>query len=132
MTVYIQIEYSSLILWFSDSILRNRYCFSVCFIWSRNILIRSITNFREETTRPFCWILPYISNSGNTDNLDNSSLCFKDGPQLPPLNFTLTCVTSGRYVIFYNERLDGVTYPEGYEVSTNVYTELCEVYVNGK
>lgn len=49
---------------------------------------------------------------------------------LPPLNFTTTCTKSGRYVIFYNERLDGVTYPEGYGVA-NVITELCEVKVQG-
>lgn len=38
---------------------------------------------------------------------------------------------SGRYVIFYNERLDGVTYPEDY-VSGTVFTELCDVIVHGK
>ena len=63
--------------------------------------------------------------------MDSSSLCYKDGPQLPPLNFTTTCISSGRYVIFFNERLNGVTYPEEYEFE-NVYTELCEVTVNGK
>ena len=63
--------------------------------------------------------------------MDSNSLCYKDGPQLPPLNFTTTCISSGRYVIFFNERLNGVTYPEEYEFE-NVYTELCEVTVNGK
>ena len=38
---------------------------------------------------------------------------------------------SGRYVIFYNERQDGVTYPEDY-VSGTVFTELCDVIVHGK
>ena len=71
----------------------------------------------------------YISNS---EDRDDPSLCFKDGPALPPLNFTTTCTLSGRYVIFYNERLDGVTYPVGYEAVANVYMELCEVTVNGK
>ena len=71
----------------------------------------------------------YISNTGDRDS---SSLCYKDGPALPPLNFTTTCAISGRYVIFYNERLDGVTYPAGYEVDTYLYTELCEVTVKGK
>lgn len=37
----------------------------------------------------------------------------------------------GRYVIFYNERYDGVTYPIGYELR-NVFTELCDVVVQGK
>ena len=38
---------------------------------------------------------------------------------------------SGCYVMFYNERIDGVTYPVGYE-NTYIYTELCEVFVIGK
>lgn len=46
------------------------------------------------------------------------------------LNFTITCTEYGRYVIFYNERLQGVTYPIGYEL-VNVYNELCEVIVLG-
>lgn len=63
--------------------------------------------------------------------IEGSTLCYKNGPQLPPLNFTRTCIEYGRYVIFYNERLDGVIYPEGYEV-ISVFTELCEVVVIGK
>ena len=69
----------------------------------------------------------FVSNTGS---MNNSFLCYKDGPQLPPLNFTTTCISSGRYVIFYNERLDGEVYPEGYELIA--YTELCEVIVQGK
>ena len=74
----------------------------------------------------------YTSNSGNTGDLRNSSLCYMDGPTLPPLNFTTTCIISGRYIVFYNERLDGIKYPAGYETSSTVYTELCEVQVYGK
>lgn len=47
------------------------------------------------------------------------------------MNFTAVCIQSGRYVIFYNERLDEVKYPEGYEF-VNAFTELCEVVVEGK
>ena len=72
----------------------------------------------------------YISYTGNTYNLDNSSLCYEDGPGLPPLNFTTICITSGRYVTFYNERLGKESYPSGYE-TINVFTELCEVIVYG-
>lgn len=57
-------------------------------------------------------------------------MCYKDGPQLPHLNFTTTCIERGRYVIVYNERNDGVTYPTGYELA-NVFNELCEVVVLG-
>lgn len=71
----------------------------------------------------------YVSNSGI---IHNSSLCYKEnGLQLPSLNFTITCAETGRYVIFYNARLDGVKYPTGYELQ-NVLTELCEVIVKGK
>lgn len=60
----------------------------------------------------------------------DSTLCYKDGPQLPLLNITTTCEMYGRYVIFYNERLDGVYYPGNYELG-NVHSELCEVVVQG-
>lgn len=69
----------------------------------------------------------YLSNNGD---ISGSTLCYKDGPQLPPLDFTTTCTESGRYLIFYNERLDAVIYPEGYEFETD-YIELCEVYIQG-
>ena len=90
----------------------------------------SFYNFLESRQQGrFAGFSLYISNTGDRNS---SSLCYKDGPALPPLNFTITCTLSGRYVIFYNERLDGVTYPLGYEVVGNVLTELCEVTVNGK
>lgn len=60
----------------------------------------------------------------------SSTLCYKDGHQLPLLNFTTLCIGYGRYVIFYNERLHGVSYPSDYQLG-NLYTELCEVIVQG-
>ena len=70
----------------------------------------------------------YISNTGI---MEQRSLVYKDGPLLPPLNFTTTCFTFGRYVIFYNDRLDVYNlYPSGYE--DPVYTELCEFTVLGR
>ena len=77
----------------------------------------------------FAGFFLYISHTGD---MESSSLCYKDGPELPPLNFSTECTLSGRYVIFYNERLDGVYYPAGYNVATLLYTELCEVTVKGK
>lgn len=76
----------------------------------------------------FAWFSLYISNSGD---IDTSALCYHDQTGLPSLNFTAICLSFGRYVIFYNERLNGVSYPEKYEVF-NVFTELCEVIVYGK
>lgn len=74
----------------------------------------------------------FVSNTGvsTISDIKSSTLCYKDGPELPSLNFTNTCTEYGRYVIFYNERLVGGTYPAAYEL-TNVYTELCEVIVLG-
>uniref|UniRef100_K1QTK7 Multiple epidermal growth factor-like domains 10 n=1 Tax=Magallana gigas TaxID=29159 RepID=K1QTK7_MAGGI len=71
-----------------------------------------------------------IDVSTNTD-IKSATTCYKDGPHLPAINFTTTCIKEGRYVIFYNERLNEVTYPGGYELS-NDFTELCEVIVKGR
>ncbi|XP_056017439.1 multiple epidermal growth factor-like domains protein 6 [Ostrea edulis] len=69
----------------------------------------------------------YVSN---TTIKEDGYLCYKNGQELPALDFSTTCVKHGRYVIFYNERLDGTTYPTGYQIET-VFTELCEVTVTG-
>lgn len=69
----------------------------------------------------------YVSNT--TDRHDGY-LCYKDGPELPPLDFNTSCITHGHYVIFYNERLFWMQYPIGY-LTTGVITELCEVTVTG-
>lgn len=66
-----------------------------------------------------------------TGNIEESTLCYKDGPELPPLNFTKVCAKYGRFVFFYNERLYAGAYPTGYELY-NVYTELCEVIIYGR
>lgn len=76
----------------------------------------------------FAGLCLYISNSGD---IQSSTLCYKDGRQLPFLNFTTICAEYGRYVIFYNERLDEVSYPTEY-ILDNSFTELCEVIVKGK
>ncbi|XP_061170685.1 multiple epidermal growth factor-like domains protein 6 [Saccostrea echinata] len=65
-----------------------------------------------------------------TPNIKDDVLCYKNTLPLPPLKFNTTCIGYGRYVIYYNERLDGVSYPEGYQ-TLNLYTELCEVTVQG-
>lgn len=70
-------------------------------------------------------------HTSNNRYMDKSSHCYKNRHELPPLNFSTTCIASGRYVTFYNERLDGSTYPAGYIVA-NVITELCEFIVKGK
>lgn len=74
--------------------------------------------------------LDYLFYSYETKGSLSWVLCYKDGTALPPLDFNTNCITNGRYVIFYNERKDGITYPVGYETQS-VYSELCEVYVLG-
>lgn len=70
----------------------------------------------------------YVSNS--TDMMPSGVLCYKDGPELPPLDFNINCTIYGRYVIFYNERLVGTMYPVEY-VTANIISGLCEVTVTG-
>ena len=72
----------------------------------------------------------YISN---TTNKSDGTLCFEDiGFTLStiPAVFSTICTLHGQYVIYYNERLPNVAYPDGY--STYAYNELCEVEVFGK
>nr|XP_011430630.2 uncharacterized protein LOC105330569 isoform X1 [Crassostrea gigas] len=71
----------------------------------------------------------YISNT--TDRL-GGILCFKDTnftlDSIPDV-FTTTCPLHGQYVIYYNERLTGVTYPDTYTPSAE--NNVCEVEVYG-
>ncbi|XP_052696235.1 multiple epidermal growth factor-like domains protein 11 [Crassostrea angulata] len=78
-------------------------------------------------TKFFLGFSVYVSNT--TDRLQGT-LCYKDDNftlDTIPAVFTTTCPVHGQYVIYYNERLPGVTYPRGY--SGNVATALCEVDV---
>lgn len=72
----------------------------------------------------------YVSN---TTNKLQGTLCFKDtnfnGSTIPAV-FNTTCTIHGQYVIYYNERLDNVTYPADY--SQYAESDLCEVEVYGK
>nr|XP_022306124.1 uncharacterized protein LOC111112692 [Crassostrea virginica] len=97
-------------------------------IYSVNIMFKNYPGYESRQQGRLAGFSIFVSTDGARDN---SSLCYKDGPQLPALNFTTTCFSSGRYIIFYNERLHDVAYPDGYVVDP-VYTELCEVTVNVK
>lgn len=72
----------------------------------------------------------YISN---TTHRLQGTLCFKDNQfnqTTIPAVFTTPCYVHGQFVIYYNERRAGVTYPSGY--STEAFNELCELEVYGK
>ena len=72
----------------------------------------------------------YVSNT--TDKLEGT-LCYKDtefNRTTIPAVFNTTCPLHGQYVIYYNERLDGVTYPQEY--SKYAYNEICELEVFGE
>nr|XP_022307322.1 uncharacterized protein LOC111113376 [Crassostrea virginica] len=71
----------------------------------------------------------YVSN---TTDKSEGHLCFKDTvftPSTIPAVLNTTCPVHGQYVIYYNERLPGVSYP--YDYSTYAWNELCEVEVYG-
>lgn len=77
----------------------------------------------------FLWFSVYVSN---TPDISQGKLCFKDTNftlNTIPAVFTTACLLHGQYVIFHNEREQGVAYPNGY--SEYARTDLCEVEVFG-
>lgn len=69
----------------------------------------------------------YISN---TTSKDQGHLCYKDQSLgHPSVDQEIYCLIYGRYVIYYNERVD---YGNPSYLSQYAYNELCEVEVYGK
>ncbi|XP_065943736.1 uncharacterized protein [Magallana gigas] len=80
-------------------------------------------------TKYFLGFSVYVSN---TTDILQGTLCYKDDNftlDTIPAVFNTTCPVHGQYVIYYNERLPGVTYPDGY--SDRVASDICELEVYG-
>ncbi|XP_065943730.1 uncharacterized protein [Magallana gigas] len=83
----------------------------------------------NSNTMVFIGFSVYVSN---TTNRLQGTLCYKDDNftlATIPAVFNTTCPVHGQYVIYYNERLPGVTYPDDY--SEVVVSDLCELEVYG-
>nr|XP_034322194.1 multiple epidermal growth factor-like domains protein 10 isoform X2 [Crassostrea gigas] len=88
----------------------------------------TVWDANNDYTRRFLGYSVYISNSTNKED---GVLCFRDltytRATIPnPTN--ITCITHGRYVIYYNNRTNP---PDPNDLDLYAYNELCEVEVYG-
>lgn len=75
----------------------------------------------------------YFLYVSNTESINDAHLCFHHDHNIsgkPTINQTINCSVRGRYVIYYNERRQGVPYPDYY--SKYAYNEICELEVFGE
>ena len=89
------------------------------------LFILDTSDMNSILPRIFLGFSLYISN---TTDKSQGTLCYKDSNYtmntIPPV-VNITCPVLGQYVIFYNERLTGVSYPPDY--SSYAFNLLCEV-----
>ncbi|XP_022307425.2 uncharacterized protein LOC111113432 [Crassostrea virginica] len=86
-----------------------------------------------DSTSDYPWrFLGFSIYVSNTTDRFQGTLCYKDTEfniSTIPAVFNTTCLVHGQYVIYYNERLQGATYPNGY--SKYAFNEICELEVFG-
>lgn len=120
------------------------YNFNVC-IYLRSC-VKSIQFAKVDTSLRFISSLYIVdANNGftttflgftvvvsNTSDHNDGVICFRDRTYskytVPPY-IDIVCSVVGRFVIYYNERLPGIDYPNDY--STYAFSDLCEVEVYG-
>ncbi|XP_061194954.1 multiple epidermal growth factor-like domains protein 10, partial [Saccostrea echinata] len=103
--------------------------YSIGEIWIYYRTDNNVWDASNLHTSRFLGFYVYISN---TTERSNGHLCFHDTNYTRstiPAVVNITCPVHGQYVIYYNERLSGVSYPGEY--SSNAYNDLCEVEVLG-
>lgn len=102
----------------------------MCILGSWSTSLSCFPGSRHKLPSSFLGFSLYVSN---TTDISEGRLCFKDNhftvTTIPPV-FTVVCPMHGQYVIYYNERLKGVTYSSGY--NSEALIKLCEVEVYGK
>lgn len=73
----------------------------------------------------------YFLYVSNTTVKEDGHLCFHEtGYRIPSEDQSINCSVHGRYVIYYNERIQSVVYPSFF--SAYAYNDLCEVEIYGK
>lgn len=78
------------------------------------------------------YFLGFSIHVSNTTDILLGTLCYKDDNftlGTLPAAFSAICPVHGQYVIYYNERLQGVIYPVEY--SNDIASVLCEIEVYG-
>lgn len=102
----------------------------MCILGSWSTSLSCFPGSRHYLPSSFLGFSLYVSN---TTDISEGRLCFKDNHYTVttiPSVFTVVCPMHGQYVIYYNERLKGVTYSSGY--NSEALIKLCEVEVYGK
>lgn len=95
-----------------------------------SLYISLIPDNNHETASSYLGFSVYVSN---TTDIHHGVLCFKDNSfneSTMPAVFTAKCTVHGQYVIYNNEKLDGIENPD--RSSAYIMNNLCEVEVYGK